>query len=128
FSVYFQDRLLNSPTYKVHLNMLYGSRLPVGAPLSQKYSDDFSIPAYKRVDIGFSKDFLDDAVQRRLVFLDKHFSSFAAHVEVFNLLNIDNTVSYLWLKDINNVQYAIPNYLTGRQLNLKLIIKFKNSK
>jgi hypothetical protein len=128
FSVYFQDRLLNSPTYKVHLNMLYGSRLPVGAPLLQRYSDDFSIPAYKRVDIGFSKDFLDDAVQRRSMFLDKYFSSFAVHVEVFNLLNIDNTVSYLWLKDINNVQYAIPNYLTGRQLNLKLIIKFKNSK
>jgi hypothetical protein len=128
FSVYFQDRLLNSPTYKVHLTMLYGSRLPVGAPLLQQYSDDFSIPAYKRVDIGFSKDFLDDVLQKRVRLLDKYFSSFAAHVEVFNLLNIDNTVSYLWLKDVNNVQYAIPNYLTGRQLNLKLIIKFKNSK
>jgi hypothetical protein len=127
-SVYFQDRLLNSPTYKVHLTMLYGSRLPIGAPLLQRYSDDFSIPAYKRVDIGFSKDFLDDAVQRRAKLLDKYFSSFATHVEVFNLLNIDNTVSYLWLRDINNVQYAIPNYLTGRQLNVKLIIKFKNSK
>ena len=127
-SVYFQDRLLNSPTYKVHLTMLYGSRLPIGAPLLQRYSDDFSIPAYKRVDIGFSKDFLDDAVKRRAKFLDKYFSSFATHVEVFNLLNIDNTVSYLWLRDINSVQYAIPNYLTGRQLNVKLIIKFKNSK
>lgn len=128
FSVYFQDRLLNSPTYKVHLNMLYGSRLPIGAPLIQRYSDDFSIPSYKRVDIGFSKDFLDDAVKRRSRFLDKYFSSFSVHAEVFNLLNIDNTVSYLWLKDVNNVQYAIPNYLTGRQLNLKLLIKFKNSK
>ncbi len=125
FSVYFQDRLLNSPTYKVHLTMLYGSRLPVGAPLIQRYSDDFSIPSYKRVDIGFSKDFLDDAVKRAR-FLDKYFSSFSVHAEVFNLLNIDNTVSYLWLKDVNNVQYAIPNYLTGRQLNLKLLIKFKN--
>lgn len=128
FSVYFQDRLLNSPTYKVHLNMLYGSRLPVGAPLLQRYSDDFSIPAYKRVDIGFSKDFLDDAVKRTARFLNRYFSSFSIHAEVFNLLNIDNTVSYLWLKDVNNVQYAIPNYLTGRQLNLKLLIKFKNSK
>ncbi|MNV42070.1 hypothetical protein D3C71_1337290 [compost metagenome] len=60
--------------------------------------------------------------------LDKYFSSFALYAEVFNLLNIDNTVSYLWLKDLNNVQYAIPNYLTGRRFNLKLIIKFKNSK
>ncbi|MEJ2880704.1 TonB-dependent receptor [Pedobacter sp. GR22-6] len=128
FSVYFQDRLLNSPTYKVHLNMLYGTRLPVGTPLEQRYSDDFNIPAYKRVDIGFSKDFLDDASARKPLFLDKYFSSFSAHLEVFNLLNINNTVSYLWLKDIDNIQYAIPNYLTGRQLNLKLLIKFKNSK
>ncbi|WP_316787897.1 TonB-dependent receptor [Pedobacter frigoris] len=128
FSVYFQDRLLNSPTYKVHLSMLYGSRLPVGAPLVQRYSADFNIPAYKRVDVGFSKDFLDDAGMRKPRFLDKYFSSFSAYLEVFNLLNINNTVSYLWLKDIDNVQYAIPNYLTGRQLNLKFIIKFKNSK
>ena len=127
FSVYFQDRLLNSPTYKVHLNLLYGSKLPIGAPLVQRYSDGFSIPAYKRVDIGFSKDFLDDAGIKRPRMLDKYFSSFSTHLEIFNLLNINNTVSYLWLKDIDNVQYAIPNYLTGRQLNLKVIIKFKNS-
>lgn len=128
FSAYFQDRLLNSPTYKVHLNLMYGSKLPLGAPLTRQYSDDFNIPAYKRVDIGFSKDFLDDLALRKPKFLDKYFSSFSAHLEVFNLLNINNTISYLWLKDVNNVQYAIPNYLTSRQLNFKLIIKFKNSR
>jgi hypothetical protein len=126
FSVFFQDRLLNSPTYKVHLNMLYGSRLPIGAPQSDHYSDDFRIPAYKRVDIGFSKDFLDDFSLRKPKLLDKYFSSFIAYFEVFNLLNINNTVSYLWLKDVDNVQYAVPNYLTGRQFNFKLILKFKN--
>jgi hypothetical protein len=128
FSIYFQDRLLNSPTYKVHINLLYGSRLPVGAPNSIRYTDDFNIPAYKRVDIGFSKDFLDDAGIRKPKILDRYFSSFSASIEVFNLLNINNTVSYLWLKDVDNIQYAVPNYLTGRQLSLKLIIKFKNSK
>jgi len=126
FSVFFQDRLLKSPTYKVHLNMLYGSRLPIGSPLSERYSDDFNIPAYKRVDIGFSKDFLDDIALRKPKLLDKYFSSFTAYFEVFNLLNVNNTVSYLWLKDVDNVQYAIPNYLTGRQFNFKLILKFKN--
>jgi hypothetical protein len=126
FSVFFQDRLLKSPTYKVHLNMLYGSRLPIGSPLSERYADDFNIPAYKRVDIGFSKDFLDDISLHKPKLLDKYFSSFAAYFEIFNLLNINNTVSYLWLKDVDNVQYAIPNYLTGRQLNFKLILKFKN--
>ncbi|ACU04064.1 TonB-dependent receptor [Pedobacter heparinus] len=128
FSAYFQDRLLNSPAYKVHLTLLYGAKLPVGSPLLQRYSDDFHIPAYKRVDIGFSKDFLDDFNVKKSGFLEKYFSSFTASVEVFNLLNINNTVSYLWLKDLDNVQYAVPNYLTGRRLNVKLVIKFKKSK
>ena len=126
FSVFFQDRLLKSPTYKVHLNMLYGSRLPIGSPQSDHYTADFRIPAYKRVDIGFSKDFLDDYTLRKPKFLDKYFNSFIAYLEVFNLLNINNTISYLWLKDVDNVQYAVPNYLTGRQFNFKLILKFKN--
>lgn len=126
FAVFFQDRLLKSPTYKVHLNMLYGSQLPIGSPNSTHYSDEFKIPAYKRVDIGFSKDFLDDFALRKPRFLSKHFSSFMAYIEVFNLLNINNTASYLWLKDVDNVQYAVPNYLTGRQFNFKLILKFKN--
>lgn len=126
FSIFFQDRLLNSPTYKVHLNALYGSRLPIGPSQTARYLDKFFIPSYKRVDIGFSKDFLDDAAGHKPKFLDKNFNSVILFFEVFNMLNIDNTVSYLWLKDVDNVQYAIPNYLTGRQFNLKLIVKLKN--
>ncbi|MCX2574238.1 TonB-dependent receptor [Pedobacter sandarakinus] len=126
FSVFFQDKLLNSPTYKVHLNALYGSRLPIGPSQTPKYLDKFFIPSYKRVDIGFSKDFLDDAALHKPKFLDKNFNSFILFFEVFNMLNINNTVSYLWLKDVDNFQYAIPNYLTGRQFNLKLIVKLKN--
>lgn len=125
FSIFFQDRLLNSPTYKVHLNALYGSRLPIGPPQTARYLDRFYIPSYKRVDIGFSKDFLDDAAFHKPKFLDKNFNSVILFFEVFNMLNINNTVSYLWLKDVDNVQYAIPNYLTGRQFNLKLIVKLK---
>ncbi|UKT65638.1 TonB-dependent receptor [Pedobacter mucosus] len=128
FSIFFQDKLLNSPTYKVHLNALYGSRLPIGPSQTPKYLDKFFIPSYKRVDIGFSKDFLDDAALHKPKFLDKNFSSVILFFEVFNMLNINNTVSYLWLKDVDNVQYAIPNYLTGRQFNLKLIVKLKNKR
>lgn len=126
FSVFFQDRLLKGDSYKVHLTMLYGSKLPIGAPLSERYTDNFSIPAYKRVDIGFSKDFLDDNSLKKPKFLNRYFTSFITYLEVFNLLDINNTVSYLWLKDVDNVQYAVPNYLTGRQINFKLILKFKN--
>lgn len=126
FSIFFQDRLLNSPTYKVHLNALYGSRLPIGPSQTPRYLDKFFIPSYKRVDIGFSKDFLDDAALHKPKFLDKNFSAVILFFEIFNMLNINNTVSYLWLKDVDNVQYAIPNYLTARQFNLKLIVKLKN--
>ncbi len=127
FSAFFQDRLIKGESYKVHLNLLYGSRLPVAAPYGDRYTDDFYLPAYKRVDIGFSKDFLDDQLRRKPKFLSKYFSAFKAYVEIFNLLDIQNTVSYLWIKDVNNTQYAVPNYLTGRQLNMKLILNFKNS-
>lgn len=126
FSIFFQDRLLNSPTYMVHLNLLYGSRLPIGSPYLDRYTDNYRIPAYKRIDIGFSKDFLDDNVIIKNRFLNKYFDNFIVYVEIFNLLNINNTVSYLWLKDVDNVSYAVPNYFTGRQINAKLILKFKN--
>lgn len=125
-SLFFQDRLFRSPTYKVHLNLLYGSRLPVGSPFEGSYNDKFSIPAYRRVDIGFSNDFLDPQLLKHPIPLSKTFQSIVLYAEVFNLLNINNTVSYLWLKDVNNVNYAIPNYLTARQLNIKLVLKLKN--
>ncbi|HEX7366420.1 MAG TPA: TonB-dependent receptor, partial [Pelobium sp.] len=124
FSAFFQDKLFNSPTYKVHLNLLYGSKLPTGPPAVQRYQQTYHIPAYKRLDIGFSKDILDEASNHRPGFLAKHFKSIIVYAEVFNLLNINNTVSYLWVTDVNNNQYAIPNYLTSRQLNVRLITKF----
>ncbi len=126
FSTFFQDRLFNSPSYKVHLTALYGSALSVGPPRTQRAQDVFKIPAYKRVDIAFSKDFLEGKTKARLKHLNRYFDSFIAYAEVFNLLNINNTVSYLWIRDVNNNQYAVPNYLTSRQLNIKFIAKIKN--
>ncbi len=126
FSAFFQDKLFNSPTYKVHLTLLYGAALPVGPPKTQRYADVFKIPSYRRADIGFSKNFLEGGSGKRLIFLKKYLESLQAYAEVFNLLNINNTVSYLWIKDVNNNQFAIPNYLTSRQLNFKIIAKFKN--
>ncbi len=123
FSIFFQDRLLKSPSYKVHLTLLYGAALPVGPPGENRYRDVFKIPAYKRVDIGFSKDFMETQNRRKPVFLQRYFKSVIAYAEVFNLLDISNTVSYLWIKDVDNNQYAIPNFLTSRQLNFKIIAK-----
>jgi hypothetical protein len=126
FSTFFQDRLFNSPSYKVHLTALYGSALSVGPPRTQRAQDVFRIPAYKRVDIAFSKDFLEGRSKERLTLLNRYFDSFIAYAEVFNLLNINNTVSYLWIRDVNNNQFAVPNYLTSRQLNIKFIARIKN--
>ncbi len=123
--ILFQDRLLQNPTYKVHLNLLFASSLPTGPSGSQRYEDVFKIPAYKRVDIGFSKDFADPDSRRIAPFIKKYFQSLSAHAEIFNLLNNKNTASYLWLKDVSAVQYAVPNYLTFRKFNFRIIAKLK---
>ncbi len=124
--LYFQDRLLQNPTYKVHLNLLYASSLPLGSPGMNIYPETFKIPAYKRVDIGFSKDFADTESKRISPFIRKYFQSLSLHTEIFNLLNIKNTVSFLWISDRNNIQYAVPNYLTYRKLNIRLSAKLKS--
>jgi hypothetical protein len=124
FSLFFQDYFPNNPTYKVHLSLFYGSSLPFGPPDSPKYLQTLRIPPYRRVDIGFSKQIIgEDATykpKRGLSFI----KSLWVSAEVFNLFQISNTISYIWIKDINNRQYAIPNYLTPREINFKLIAKF----
>ena len=122
----FQDRLMQNPTYKVHLNLIYSSSLPIGPPGPNRYTDLFKIPAYKRVDIGFSKDLADPQSKRAPVFVKKYFQSLSLHAELFNLLNFKNTASYLWLNDKNANQYAVPNYLTFRKLNFRVIAKLKS--
>lgn len=122
-SIFFQDYLPRLPTYKVHLNLHFGSRLPFGPPDHNRYKDTLRIPPYRRVDIGFSKQIFGKkgtGSQRVL----KYFNSIWLTLEVYNLLQVSNIASYIWVKDINNTQYAVPNYLTGRQLNGRLIIKF----
>lgn len=121
----FQDRLVQNPTYKVHLNLIYSSSLPIGPPGPQRHTERFKIPAYKRVDIGFSKDFADPESRRASAFFINNFQSLSLHVELFNLFNFKNTASYLWLNDKNSNQYAVPNYLTSRMLNFKIICKLK---
>lgn len=123
--IMFQDRLIQNPTYKVHLNLVYSSALPVGPAGPQRHTDRFKIPAYKRLDIGFSKDFADIESRRKILFIDKYFQSLSLHAELFNLLNFKNTASFLWLNDKMGNQYAVPNYLSARMFNLRLIAKIK---
>lgn len=124
FGMFFQDYLPKNPTYKMHLNFLYGSGLPFGPPHSQRYQQTLKMPPYLRVDIGFSKQLKseDNPLTKGNPF--RNFKNIWLSLEVFNLLQANNVVSYIWVKDVTNNQYAVPNYLTSRQLNLKLFFDF----
>ena len=107
----------------MNLKLHYSSGLPTGALNSERHEQLIRIPSYKRVDIGFSKIVKEGAVGSKSKYL-KHFNSLVVSVEVFNLLGIRNTISYLWITDVVQNQYAVPNYLTSRLLNLKIQAKF----
>jgi hypothetical protein len=124
FAIFFQDQIPNYPDFKVHLNLLYGSGIPFGPPGSAKYLQTNRMSPYRRVDIGFSYQPLKETREIKPNSPTRYLKSVWISLEVFNLLGIDNTVSYLWVEDVNNRQYAIPNYLTARQLNLRMIVKF----
>ena len=96
--------------------------MPFGPPKAERYEQNFRIPSYKRVDIGFSKVFVDHNQNRQGSKFLNQFEYLAISLEVFNLLQIRNTVSYIWVMDVYGTQYAVPNYLTSRLLNLKLIV------
>jgi len=125
FNIFFQDFLPKNPTYRMHLNLVFGSGLPFGPPGADRYSDTLRIPPYRRVDIGFSKMLKEEDIGNvKKEGLFKHFKSVWLSVEVFNLLQINNTVSYIWVTDVEGRRYAVPNFLTPRQLNIKLIANF----
>ncbi len=123
FSMFFQDYIPNKPNYKMHLNLVYGTGLPFGPPDGEKHQDVLRIPNYRRVDIGFSAVIKAADKKSKLKWLNA-FNSIWLSAEVFNLLDINNTVSYLWVADVSGREYAVPNYLTARQLNAKLIFRF----
>ncbi len=124
FSIFFQDYLPMNPTYKMHLALYYGSNLPFGPPKSERYQQFFKMPPYRRVDIGFSKQLIGDHTRFKQGNPLGKITSMWISLEVFNLLQVNNTISYLWVTDVTGFQYAVPNFLTPRQLNLKLVAKF----
>jgi hypothetical protein len=124
FSLFFQDFLPRNPTYKVSLALVYGSGLPTSPPSNIKLPNPLYMPPYRRVDIGFSKEMIGS----ESTFSDqnplRHIKSMWITAEVFNLLEINNTISYQWIRDVSGQMYAIPNYLTSRLINIKLTTSF----
>ena len=115
-SLLFQDEMPKNPDYKVLLSLFFGSGLPYGPPTMNRYEDVLRTPAYRRVDLGFSKELLTSDK-----YIDKNGY---ISLEVFNILGINNTINHTWIEDVNGRLYAIPNFLTGRRLNLKLHLEF----
>ncbi|MCF8339068.1 MAG: TonB-dependent receptor [Bacteroidales bacterium] len=123
FSLFFQDYLPKNPTYKMNLRLLYGTGLPVNIPGTKDYKNDLRLPSYRRVDIGFSKQIVGEQTNLPPGNFLNNFESMWVSLEVFNLLDIQNTISYFWVTDVNDRQLAVPNYLTPRRVNLKLNIE-----
>ena len=121
FGFFFQDYLPSAPNLKVNLNLLFGTGLPFGPPANNVYGDTLRSVFYKRVDLGLSYLILGKRGKQR-VGIAQHFKSMWLGLEVFNLLQVNNVISYNWIQDINGRNYAIPNYLTAREVDVKLMI------
>lgn len=124
--VFFADYLPGNQNFKLYLNGLYSTGLPFGPPDRNRFGDTLRIPSYKRVDIGFSSLLLDGARKERPRYsMFNNIKSMWLSLEVFNLLGIQNTLSYLWIQDQSSGRtYAVPNRLTRRLLNVKLVVSF----
>jgi hypothetical protein len=128
FNMFFQDYLPNNSTFQLHLNLVYGSPLQISPPDTKRFDETFPIGPYRRVDMGISK-ILKDNNKNAKVELFNHVKEFIISLEIFNLLNIPNKASYLWIRTISNQanvpnEFAVPNYLTSRRINLKVLVKF----
>jgi len=122
FGMFFQDYLSTDKNFKVYLNTIYGTNLPFNIPGSTRYRNALEIPAYLRMDIGFGALLLDGSKPRKKHAPFKGIQHIWASFEIFNLINRDNTISYMLLKDFKNDTYALPNRLTPRLVNFKIAV------
>lgn len=116
--IFFQDHLPNDPSVKVSVNMLFGSGLPFGPPRNDTYRNSFSGDEYYRLDLGFSKSFEFENDKTLIP------NSLWLGLEVLNALGAENTISYTWIQDVVGNQFAVPNTLSARFLNVRVIAKF----
>ena len=125
-SMFFQDYLPRRENFKMHLNFTVGTGLPYGLlGNNEVFRNTFRYTAYHRVDIGFSIQLWENAWRGSKPNHPLRFTrSSWFSLEVFNLMKVSNVASNTWIKTINNVQYAIPNFLTSRRINLRLKFDF----
>lgn len=127
--IFFQDYLPGNPGFRAHINIVFGTGIPTSPPGSNPWEISFRMPPYRRIDIGFSKVLIGTVKGRRFGRDNSAFRELIAGVEILNLADIRNTISYTWIKSVENsdgvsIQYAVPNYLTNRSLNFRLTGRF----
>ena len=118
-NLHFTDYFPGTDRWKMALKLAFADGLPFGAPHRGLEYQQFRAPAYKRVDIGMSY----------LAYRHEDRSSFGIRrvwlgIDGLNIFGISNVNSYYWVTDVTNKQFAVPNYLTGRQINGKVIVEF----
>lgn len=116
-NLFFTDYFPGTDRWKMSLKLAFADGLPFAAPHRELESNSFRAPAYKRADIGLSYRLINNA--------DNHnkknpLRNLWLGVECLNLFGINNVNSYYWITDVTGQQYAVPNYLTGRQLNFRI--------
>ena len=123
-SFFFTDYFPNTDRWKMSLRMNYADGLPFGPPHSGRESHIFRAPAYKRVDLGMSYRLLNNEEGYIRTGIAQHFRNVWLGIDALNLFNFSNVNSYYWITDINNQQSAIPNYLTERMFNVRVMCEF----
>lgn len=125
FALFFTDYFPKFPRLKFSLRGIFNDGLPTTAPRRTRDEGYFRAPAYKRVDIGLSYGLVtpsDKETSRSGIF--RNLKSVWLGLDCFNLFDISNVSSYYWVTDVNDIQYAVPNYLTRRQINVRLSVEF----
>lgn len=124
-SLFFQDYFPNNENFKMHLNLIFGSGLPFGIKdNNREFRNSFKYKAYQRVDLGFSLALWNRETSSRNGGMFSWSDRAWISLEVFNMLGIENVASNTWIKTIFQQQYAIPNNLTSRRINLRFKVDF----
>ncbi|MDO4737583.1 MAG: carboxypeptidase-like regulatory domain-containing protein [Bacteroidales bacterium] len=123
-AVFFSDYFPNTDRWKMTIQGHYAGGLPFGPPHSGREKQVFRMKSYRRVDLGLSYRLLNNEDEHIYNGIGRHFRNIWLGIDAFNILGISNVNSYYWVTDITNNQYAVPNYLTGRQINARLLFEF----
>ena len=123
-SLFFSDFFPGTDRWKMTLRGHYAGGLPFGPPHTGRENQFFRMKSYRRVDIGMSYRLFNNENRRINYGIGGVLKNVWVGVDAFNVLGISNVNSYYWVTDITNHQYAVPNYLTGRQVNARILIEF----